>query len=525
MYDYRDFEFDVDKMLGPVDRVLASLKRTRQPGWKNAFSDIQKAVDKLESKSKDLTKKKSVVDEKSFDGKIKALDELSKLCKSTEDAIQKLMTSPVDTDPKSRGAVQVNEVPKGKKNATVADLPIVGDQLRDLKAAIEKTSQQIKKDKDDFTNSFDDSSKPDAIDVKIPKSMTNMVELCDRKGSITLPDEQTFEATITIEGIAKATLVREKSNVLKEILGEVGRELEKEKRKIAAAFKTWNSKFEQVERNLTEENKKKGLELFGLINKHFKDELPKFIKDSLDTAARNALNDALSKSKEDLSKAKITVAATYKGFAEFEVTFPEKPGGLGKSFKDADSANSTLTEQATEIGEGYKELQDSSRKLQAAVAKGGKSAESKELQKAVSRLQGGVDEADAARQSLLDQLGPVNKKLRENKDTLKEDKEIKYDELSKGLNAALRELKDGKVSSTLKGLTETINAAKKLVTAFDELYGKGGGDAPDQKKADTFKQDFDKFVKGLTLKPQSFKEDLKISLDLALLKTVSEKFK
>lgn len=520
-----EFDVDTDKLIKPITKAVEGLKRAKDPGLREVLKDLDKQVEGLEKASKGFAKSKPVVDEKTFEEKKKQVETFNKACQSAKAAVEKVKDLPVhgaDSKGTSRGSVEVKDVPKNARKPKVADLPVVGDQLEELHEKLSAAISRLEKDFAGFQSSFIAGSKDASLEVKVPKGMTNMIEFVGNRGTINLPDEQAFEATVTFDGITNQT-AQSLGNFQKEFFGEVGRALEPLKKQVAKAFKDWNDEFEQIEREF---DKNKAKKLSESINDYFKAKLPKFIEQELQTAAMKALTEAVPKGQESLLRnVKASIQANYSSFSVFEITFPEKPGGLGKAYKDAESARQGLDEAAIKMGESYGEVQESTKKLQAAIAKDNKDVDSKDVQKAIENLESAVGDADSARQSLAEQLGPANKRLHDHKDALKDNPDIRYDELTKGLDRTLRgELKDGtgSISKTLKQVTETIDSARKLLTSFDGLHGRKG-EAPDQKKADAFKTELDKFVKGLTLKPADLK--LEIKFDFSLLKSAAEKLK
>lgn len=510
-----------DKVMKPVTRAVESLKRDKE--LKRQFSEVIKKVEKLESAADDITKFKSVVDEKSYDQKVCLLKNLQQACANAINEVTR------------RSKLMSKEDPKKK----VSDNPA----LEALASSLDAFKCQADKDLEAFDKWFNKESKPGTFEVNVPRDVTDMIAMADAKGRIGMPSDQSFDATITLSYKDRVpnlgTTLEKKGH---EFVGEIGRALAPLKQDVARAFKAWNTEFAKIESKF---ERQEAEELFKTINKWFSEKLPKLVEPALKAAAKQALKDACSGMdgpKDVESKVDIEVKCDYSNIAEFKLKFPDNPAddltkSLSKSFDSMASAEKGYNEAVKAILGNYKAVGDSIEELQKELQAGAKNPGDakrkfdpderlKAMSKATSELESNLKDGVKSSEALAGYLAPINKKLTDSKGALKDNATIKtadVERLSKDLSAALKELK-GPVPGQLKKLDESVKASKEIQ---DTVTGLGGSDkslpkAEDLKKAlATIK----KASAAFSTKPAEVQKSLTIPVDVDKLKSLTENLK
>jgi hypothetical protein len=496
-----------DKLLKSITGAMKSLERDKE--LKRELSRVSRQVGAVESAANEVTKLTSVVDEKSFDQKVKLLKALQTACE--------------------KAGKDVKELDKAVKKPLLAEL---ADSLEELKT-------KVKKDTDAFDKWFTKSSKPDECEIKVPRGVTNMIELVDTGGKIELTDDQSFDATITLsyKGVPNLGDVLGKND--REFIGEIGRALTPLKKEVARAFKLWNTELEEC---LEKYDKQAAEKLFKTINKWFLKDLEELATPLLKEATQKAVNDVCAQTPGFKDAAgKVTIDVQYKNdnLAELVLDFPNNPADdvaktATKSFDSAEKAHKGYKEAVTSIVKNYKVLDESIDELQKELNAGAKSPGGgkskfdpadrlKLMARAASDLETALKDGEQARDDLANHLAPVNKKIAESKGALKKNSTIKpadVEQLSKGLMTTLKELQDP-IKKQLKALDVSVTEAKEVQKKVGEL---GGGDksapAPDaQKKAlDALK----KAKTAFSIKSVDLEKKLKITADLDKLKDITD---
>lgn len=495
-----------DKLMKPVTRAMDALKREKE--LKRKLSEVFKQVDNLESAADEVEKFKSVVDEKSFDEKVKLLDNLSKACE------------------KASGALKDLSKKKGDKQGEIGEIPAV----EGLAGALEDFQKEVDKNLKDVKKAFNAEARDDEFKFEVPEDLTDMIELVDGNSGIGLPSDQSFDATITLSWDKIPNLGATLKKSEREFVGEIGKALQPLKQEVAKAFKMWNSEYEKIEAAF---NKAEGEKLFKTINKWFTDRLPNVAKPALEDATKQALTKICSRTdglKGADSKVKIDVADKYSNIAEFVLEFPDNPAkdlakaaGKESSEKDFNKAVKAIVLDYKSLSEAVEKLQKEAKKSGDAKSKFDPAKQLDEISKATSELESDLKDGTKSSEGLADYLAPINKKFNDSKDSLKSKPD--FDKLSKELSEALKRLKkgDGPIPARLKKLGETVADAKDIQTAIKELGG-GGKSSP---SADAQKKAFDlidkKAKSSLSESPADVQKALTVSLDVDKLKSFVEK--
>jgi hypothetical protein len=523
-----------DKVMKPITRAVEALKREKE--LKRELSGVIKEVNNLESAADKVAEFKSVVDEKSYDDKVKLLNSLQKAC---GDAINEVKCL-------SKSLDKSKDKPKDKSKDVVNYKPA----LEELTDGLVKVQEQTKKNLGDLTSWFSKASKPGECEIKVPRDVTDMIEMADARGRIGMPSDQSFDATISLSYAKSPTLGDMLEKNSREVIGEIGRALKPLKQEVAKAFKVWNSEFAEIEKQFDRPAAEK---LFKTMNDWFSGKLPTLVEPALKEAVKQAVKDVCTQDrllKDAWSEVKINVACDYGNIAEFVLKFPDNPAedaakSLGKQFDSMESAHKGYTDAIKLIMTHYESIRSSSdtiRKLladlQTALKRGGnaqaifdkdkrlREQESKNLGSAITGLETALKDGEHGRSELAKHLEPVKKKVEDPKAGLKDNATIKpaeLDKLRKLLTATMEQL-NGSVKKKLDEQHAIVDAAKNIQTGFGELGSrdKSPPSADDVQKLIT---DVKKASDSFSAKPSDLHKELTVNAELSKLRSLSENLK
>jgi len=480
-----------DKVLKPVTRAAESLQRDKD--MKRQFSGVIKLIDKLESATDEVAKFKSVVDEKSYDEKVKLLTNLTKACDSAITELTRESKLKEKEDAKAKKDSSKNQNPKKAKDES--DNPA----LEALASSLDDFKAQADKDLKSLDKWFSAESKKDTLEIKVPRDVTDMIELVDAKGRIELPGDQSFDATITLTFQDAPNIGEELKKNGREFIGEIGRALAPIKQDVARAFKAWNSEFAEIEESF---DKPAADKLFKDINDWFLQKLPKLAEAALMSAAATAVKDICAKSKDYKQSAdKVIPSVKYddKNIAEFVFKIPDNPAdettkALGKGVENLEATQKEYKEAVDSVVENHesvdKALQAVQKKLEDSQKKGGDgqakfdlSDELKELNRETGELETALKDARKTSGSLATDLNDVKKKVDGSKGALKSNATIDkagFDKLGKVLTEAQTTLK----KQIPDQLTKLDGLVKSIKTQHEAITKLGGRDKPPPKAED-----------------------------------------
>lgn len=500
-----------DKVMKPLTRAVDALKRDKNV--KRECATIIRQMDKLESAAGKVTKFKSVVDEDSYDEKLKLLKALDAAGGEVANAALSLSKS-------------------------LGDNPVVDGLL----SALSDFRKQVSDNINEFESWFKKESKPGEFEFKVPRNVTDMIELADAKGRIAMPSDQSFDVSVTLSygNIPNLGKLLEKNG--KEFIGEIGRALDPLKKDLASAFKAWNAEFLEIE----EEFDKPGADkLFKTINDWFSVKLPKLAQPALEGAVKQAVQDVCKQSdgiKDKWKEVDVDVKCKYDNIAEYVFKLPDNPAddvskAVGKGVENLESTQKEYKEAVDSIVENHdsvdkalqalqKKLGDAQKKGSGGQAKVDLSEELAAVNKETGELETALKDGRKISSSLGKDLDDVKKKVDSSKGTLKSNQTIDkgaFDKLGKVLAETQATLKK-QIPDQLTKLDELVKSIKKQHETITKVGGsdKNPPNADDLGKAN---KALEPVVKDFQKQKSGLATNLKLPAEADKLKSLVDSLK